>query len=473
MLLVYRIDRLTRSIVGLMSIVEELESTGVALRSATEPIDTQGPVGRMLLQLLGIFAEFERSLLIDRITKGFERKAARGEWLGGPGPYGYDLEPATKTLTTNPEEAAVVQVIFDKYVSERLGATALANWLNDTGRRSRRGRLWTNQSVLRLLRNPVYIGKISHDDAVHDGKHQPIIEDVAFDAAQQILDERAAESTAQPPSTSDYLLTGLVRCLACEGAYVGVSAHGRSNTYRYYACRTRQVSGARGCPGHRVPADDLEAAVMDMLLNLYDDLDLFQDAIAGAYDDTENERPRLDDELASTEAQLREVTASIDRYLRAFEAGSMPEAICAPRLAELSDRRTELAAHRDQLEAHLRATTPVAPSRQELEGLAASARTALSEGSPEQIKQTLAALVDRVEISTDRRARPWFRIPGPDMNRPGPSLARAACGTPVRIGPRQVEVAEIEQPVAKISSPQVREKLASHLVSSRAVVGRC
>jgi len=91
-LLVYRIDRLTRSIVGLMSIVEDLAASGVALRSATEPIDTNGPVGRMLLQLLGIFAEFERGLLIDRISKGFERKAARGEWLGGPGPYGYTLD---------------------------------------------------------------------------------------------------------------------------------------------------------------------------------------------------------------------------------------------------------------------------------------------------------------------------------------------------------------------------------------------
>lgn len=89
----------------------------------------------------------------------------------------------------------------------------------------------------------------------------------------------------------------------------------------------------------------------------------------------------------------------------------MPEPICAPRLAELSDRRTELAAHRDQLGARLRATTPVAPSRQGLGGFAASARIALGEGSPEQIKQTLAALVDRVEISADRRARPWFRIP--------------------------------------------------------------
>ena len=328
-------------------------------------------------------------------------------------------------------------------------ATALANWLNDTGRRSRRGGLWTNQTVLRLLRNPVYVGKISHDETVHEGKHEPILDDATFNAAQQILNERAAESTALAPTTSEYLLTGLVRCLACEGAYVGVSAHGRSSTYRYYACRTRQVSGARGCPGHRVPADDLEAAVIDTLLSLYGDLNLFEDAIHGAYEDSENERPRLEDELASTEAQLRDTTASIDRYLRAFEAGTMPETICAPRVAELSDRRTELTAHRDQLQVQLRTTAPATPSRQELEGLAAKARNALTEGSPEQIKQTLAALVDRVEISADRRARPWFKIPSTDTNRPGPSLARA-CGTPVRMGPRQVEVSGLEPPTSTL-----------------------
>jgi hypothetical protein len=121
----------------------------------------------------------------------------------------------------------------------------------------------------------------------------------------------------------------------------------------------------------------------------------------------------------------------------AFEAGTMPEASCALRLAELSDRRTELAAHRDQLQVQLRSTAPDTPSRQELEGLAAKARNALTEGSPEQIRQTLAALLDRVEISADRQARPWFRIPGAETNRPGPSLARA-CGIPVRMGPRHV-----------------------------------
>ena len=443
MLLVYRIDRLTRSIVGLMSIVEDLDGFGLALRSATEPIDTQGPVGRMLLQLLGIFAEFERGLLIDRITKGFARKAARGEWLTGPGPYGYTHDPASKTLLPDPEEAAVVQSIFAAYVEERLGATAIAHRLNDTGRRSRNGRLWSNQAVLRLLRNPTYVGKIRHDDQVHDGKHEPIVDAATFAAAQALLDERGADAAAATPRTSDYLLTGLLRYLTCRRAYLGVSAHGRGGQYRYYACRTRQVRGARGCHSQPVPAEDLEEAVVAGLLTLYDDVDLFEEAITGAYRHHDDERPQIEAELASTEAQLREATTAIDRYLKAFEAGSMPDTLCAPRVAELAARRDELNAHRDQLAVQLATTTPTLPSRDELHAIGTAIREAVAEGSRDTIKQLLRALIDRVDIGPDRQAHPFYRVPMPDGQLSKPSQDRAN-GTPVRNGSHHVEVAGIE-----------------------------
>lgn len=113
----------------------------------------------------------------------------------------------------------------------------------------------------------------------------------------------------------------------CGAAYVGAGAHGRNGFYRYYVCRTRQAKGARACAGQRLPADDLEAAVIDDLLRVYQDLDLFEEAIPGAYEDTEQERPRLEAELASAQALLRETTSALDRYLRAFEAGTMPDTV--------------------------------------------------------------------------------------------------------------------------------------------------
>ncbi len=446
-LLVYRIDRLTRSIVGLMTIVSELDAAGVALRSATEPIDTQGPVGRMLLQLLGIFAEFERGLLIDRITKGFERKAARGEWLGGPGPYGYALDSATKTLVPEPAEAAIVGTIFAKYTEERLGAASVAHWLNDSGHRSRHDRLWTNQTVLRVLRNPVYIGKIAHGDDLHDGKHEAIIEDRIFARTQKVLDERAATSATVRPTTSPYLLSGKLRCQVCGGAYVGTGAHGRNGFYRYYVCRTRQKTGGRGCSSQRLPADDLEGAITEALVSTYADYDLLAQAANDAYALARDEQPRLEAELAGTESQLRDISAAIDRYLRAFEAGTMSDTLCAPRIVELSERRAELTARRDELSVQVRGSAPQLPSAAQLRVTSEQLRRAMNNASPDVVKQVIDELVDRIDISSDKQAQPYFRVP--DVKRPGPLLARA-CGTPVRTGPQHVEVSGLEPPTSTL-----------------------
>src|SRR5436190_19376130 len=112
-LLVYRVDRLARSVRGLAQVLEDLDKAGVVFRSATEPFDTGTPAGRMMVQMLGVFAEFERATIIDRVIAGMERKAARGGWLGGTIPFGYRRNPETDILEPDKTEAAAVPVIFD------------------------------------------------------------------------------------------------------------------------------------------------------------------------------------------------------------------------------------------------------------------------------------------------------------------------------------------------------------------------
>ena len=407
-LLVYRIDRLSRSIVGLMSVVEELDAAGVGLKSATEPIDTSGPVGRMLLQLLGIFAEFERSLLIDRISAGFGRKAARGEWLSGRPPFGYDLDKPTKTLIPN-ADAALVPVIFGKYLAEQVGAKALALWLNETGRRTATGKLWSAQQVLRLLRNPVYVGMIRHDGHDHPGKHPPLIDPDTYQRTQTLLDARADAIDHAP--ASDYLLSGLTRCTTCGGAFIGANAHGRSRRYRYYVCRARKIRGDQACTAQPVPADKLEQGVIDSLLETYDDLDLFLDAARHAVD-TENARqPDRTAELAALDQRIKDTEAAIDRYLHAFENGTMTPATCGPRLDALTRQRDELTGHRTALAEQLATTTTELPSRKQLAAYAAQIREDLTGGTTATRKHALAALVNRVEIHPAREATPWFNVP--------------------------------------------------------------
>ena len=139
-LLVYRVDRLARSIRGLAQIIDELDQAGVIFRSVTEPFDTGTPAGRMTVQMLGVFAEFERALIVERITAGLERKAARGGWCGGQRPFGLQRPDKQDYLSRHPTEAPLVPVMFDHYVNRKAGSSALATWLNEQGYRTKNGR---------------------------------------------------------------------------------------------------------------------------------------------------------------------------------------------------------------------------------------------------------------------------------------------------------------------------------------------
>jgi site-specific DNA recombinase len=115
------VDRLSRSVRQLAQTAEELERSGVALRSATEPFDTSSPAGKMMLQMLGVFAEFERATIVERITAGMERAASQGRWVVGKVPYGYVRDKATKLIHPHDPQADVVRRIFAMYVEGRMG----------------------------------------------------------------------------------------------------------------------------------------------------------------------------------------------------------------------------------------------------------------------------------------------------------------------------------------------------------------
>jgi len=206
LLLVYRVDRFSRSVRGLAQLLEDLDATGVAFRSATEPFDTTTPAGRMMVQMLGVFAEFERATIVDRVIAGMERKAARGAWCGGSRPFGYDVDPATGFLAPKADEAPLVPVMFDRYVHGREGARALAVWLNESGHRTKAGRPWSHTAVLTVLRNPVYIGKVFFREALHDGPHEHLVDEKLFERVQALLSERGEDYSKRASATSPFLL---------------------------------------------------------------------------------------------------------------------------------------------------------------------------------------------------------------------------------------------------------------------------
>jgi site-specific DNA recombinase len=240
LLLVYRVDRLARSVRGLAEVLETLDGAGVGFRSATEPFDTTSAAGRMMVQMLGVFAEFERATIIDRVIAGMERKASGGGWCGGTQPFGYRAVKGEGRLEVDEAEAPLVPVIFDLYANKRLGSHVIAEQLSTAGLSTRSGRPWQFKSILTVLRNRTYLGQVNFRGSWSNGQHPPLVEQGLFDAAQAILVERGEDVSKRASNSSDYLLTGLVVCGGCGSRFTGTRATGRNATYRYYTCGGRQ-----------------------------------------------------------------------------------------------------------------------------------------------------------------------------------------------------------------------------------------
>ncbi len=410
-LLVYRVDRLARSIRGLAQIIDELDQAGVIFRSATEPFDTGTPAGRMMVQMLGVFAEFERALIVERITAGLERKAARGGWCGGQRPYGLNIAADRDSLERNPAEAPLVPVIFDEYVHRKVGSSALATWLNEQGYRTKNGRLWSAASVITVIRNRTYLGEIYYRGNWYSAPHEPLIPTELFEKAQAILTERCEDRSKRAANPAEYLLTGRVRCGRCGQAYVGTAAHGRNGRYTYYTCFTRARYGTKHCANDRLPAERLEQAVTRRLWKVLNDHDLIEDAISETYERLSQRGGEQQSELAAIQDKLTETRAALERYFRAFEAGTMPEDTCAPRIATLSqqakaleDRASELAAHHDDEQ-------PERAAAADLDALRGNLHAALNDSTPTRVKDVLQTMIDTIRVDARDQIEPTFRVP--------------------------------------------------------------
>jgi site-specific DNA recombinase len=409
LLLVYRVDRLSRSVRGLAQILDQLDQAGVLFRSATEPFDTSSSAGRMMVQMLGVFAEFERATIVERVIAGMERKAARGEWIGGTIPFGYRHDADRRFLEPDPAEATVVQEIFHRYGERLEGATSLANWLHERGYRTRSGKPFSPHTVLNILRNRSYLGEVPFRGQSHKAPHPPLVEAQLFERAQQVLVERSEDASLRRSNSSDYLLTGLIKCARCGKRYVGAAAHGNGGRYPYYVCHTRQRYGAKACDNDRLPADELEQAIMRQLLTILQQEPIVRAAIDDAFAELEKERPKYQQELKRIEVELHKVNETLDRYFRAFENGTMPEQACAPRIAALTQQLAGLEARRAELAE--RDDEPEPLTDEDLAALTNHVRDVVTNGDPAQQKALLQAIIAEIKVQSRAEIQPYFTLP--------------------------------------------------------------
>ena len=258
---VYKIDRLSRSLADFAKLVEVFDRNGVTFVSVTQAFNTTTSMGRLTLNILLSFAQFEREVTAERIRDKVAASRKKGMWMGGVPPYGYRVE--NRKLVVDEEAAAHVRWIFARFLEIGSG-TELAREVGTRGIRTQRGNRIDKKYIYRMLNNRAYIGEAVHKGESYPGEHDAIIDRETWDRVHAILTESPRKRAARTRADTPALLKGLL--FGPDGAAFSPT-HTRKGgrLYRYYVSQTVLKHGAGSCPVGRVPAGEIEAAVIDQL----------------------------------------------------------------------------------------------------------------------------------------------------------------------------------------------------------------
>ena len=261
---VYKIDRLSRSLMDFAKLVDVFDRHGVTFVSVTQSFNTTTSMGRLTLNILLSFAQFEREVIGERIRDKFAASRKKGMWMGGSPPLGYEVKD--RKLVVKVDEAATVRMMFERYLTVG-SATVLARALTAEGVTTKRGKLINKGYLYKLLNNQVYIGKAIHKGTAYPGEHEAIINLELWDKVHSIIKEspraRANYTRAQTPA----LLKGLI--FGADGrAMTPAHTRKKGRLYRYYVAAGLLKGESPVGVVRRVSAAEIEAAVIDQMRGL-------------------------------------------------------------------------------------------------------------------------------------------------------------------------------------------------------------
>ncbi|MBP0440183.1 recombinase family protein [Tianweitania sediminis] len=258
---VYKIDRLSRSLADFAKLVDVFDRNGVTFVSVTQSFNTTTSMGRLTLNILLSFAQFEREVTAERIRDKVAASRKKGMWMGGVPPFGYRVE--NRKLLVDEESAANVRWIFERFL-EIGSCTELAREVGTRGMCTPRGNRIDKKYIYRMLSNRAYIGEAVHKGDSYPGEHDAIIDREMWDKIHAILQESPRKRAARTRADTPALLKGLL--FGPDGAAFSPT-HTRKGgrLYRYYVSQTVLKHGSGSCAVGRVPAGEIEAAVIDQL----------------------------------------------------------------------------------------------------------------------------------------------------------------------------------------------------------------
>jgi site-specific DNA recombinase len=400
---VYKVDRLSRSLVDFSKIVEHFDRHQVSFVSVTQQFNTASSMGRLMLNVLLSFAQFEREIISERTRDKIAAARRKGKWAGGMPLLGYDIirPVGGSKLVVNEDEAARVRQIFQLYLDEN-SLTRVGQILNDRGwttkawttkkGQARGGKPFDRGRLFHMLTNPVYIGKIKYKDDVHDGEHEAIVPIDLWKQVQTRLRYNAHSGGAIARNKYNALLRGLIYCSHCGAPMTHTYTTKRSVRYRYYVCQHAQKEGWHTCPSKSIPAPAAEQFVVDQIRSIGNDPSLVAQTIAVAHRQAADqiaalreEQGILTRELKSHHAQVRAIT------------DNAAQGIDGNRLAELQERVTTAERRNTAIAEEITALQKNLISEDEIIAAMADFDPVWDALSPRQQHDLIHLLIERIE----------------------------------------------------------------------------
>ncbi|MBM4368636.1 MAG: recombinase family protein [Deltaproteobacteria bacterium] len=342
---VYKVDRLSRSLMDFARMMETFDKHKVSFVSVTQQFNTTQSMGRLTLNILLSFAQFEREIISERTRDKIAAARRKGKWAGGKPILGYDL--VDSKLVVNESEACRVREIFALYVRlESIGRTVEA--LRERGWRAKQwttrderpvgGQEITKAYLHRLLTNVAYLGKVRYHEQVFDGEHAAIVDADLWRRAQAILTENGRTGGTEVMNKHGALLKGVLRCGACDKPMTHVfTEKPGGKLYRYYTCFTAQSRGYHACPSKSLPAQQIEDFVVERIKALGRDRELVTMILDHAQSQDRERVEVLEGELATIEREMKWLASETRHLAGANGAGT-------ERLAEVTDRTSTVEA---------------------------------------------------------------------------------------------------------------------------------
>lgn len=346
-IVVYKVDRLSRSLLDFSRIMEMLDKHHVSFVSVTQQFNTTSSMGRLTLNVLLSFAQFEREIISERTRDKMSAARRRGKWVGGMPVLGYDIDPGGGRLILNGDEASRVRAIYELYLENH----SLLETVRELRRRGWSPKRWTTKkgierggapfdktSLYRLLTNVTYAGRVNHKGTIYQGEHESIVDEATWQRVQECLRGNGRGGGGALRNKHGALLKGLLYCIPCESAMIHTYVARKNKRYRYYVCTRAQKEGWDTCPSKSVPALEIENFVIDQIRCMGRNPELASEVLEQARAQVKKREDELSGEQRVLQNELRRYGAEMVRLTGSLSGGNGNGSRLTERLAELTER---------------------------------------------------------------------------------------------------------------------------------------